>query len=173
MVKFKGKVFWVFCVIVFSKYVAPSHICSGVFYGFCIISFSKLVNVTWHDKRPFNQRFGLLSLPGDFNFWDLVNAASSASTVMFYHSCSFTFSFPFSIFPIQLADIFQAFVSPHIPFQNFYVVPLGRFFYHNLVFPNFSIEFFGVCLEDLILPVAFVRFIKSPFSLCFWLHCLL
>ena len=127
-----------------SKYVAPSHIRSGVFSGFCIISFSKLANVTWDDKRPFNQRFGLLSIPGDFNFWDLVNVASSASTVMFSHSCSFTFSFPFSKFPIQLADIFQEFVSPHIPFQNFYAVALSRFFYHNLVDCNFSIKFFGV-----------------------------
>ena len=60
-----------------SKYVIPSHIHSGVFSGFCIISFSKLVNVTLDDERAFNQKFGTLSIPGDFHFFDLIIAAFS------------------------------------------------------------------------------------------------
>ena len=107
-----------------SKYIVPSHIHSEVFSGFCIISFNKLVNVTWDDERAFNQKFGTLLIPGDFHFWDLVNASFSSSTVMFSHSYSFTFSFSFSIFPIQLADILQTFFSPHIPFQNFSILSL-------------------------------------------------
>ena len=108
-----------------SKYVVPSHLHFGVFSGFCIISLNKLVNVTWDDERAFNQKFEALSIPGDFHFWDMVNAAFSSSTVMFSHSGSFSFSFPFSIFPTQLADILQAFFSPHVPFQNFSILSLG------------------------------------------------
>ena len=74
-----------------SKYVVPSHIHLGAFSGFSIISFNNLVNVKWDDERAFNQKFGTLSIPGDFHSWDLVNVAFSSSTVMFSHSCSFTF----------------------------------------------------------------------------------
>ena len=62
-----------------SKYVVPSHIHLGAFPGFCIISFNNLVNVKWDGERAFNQIFGTLSIPGDFHFWDLVNAALSSS----------------------------------------------------------------------------------------------
>ena len=37
---------------------------------------------------------------------------------------SFTFSLSFSIFHFQLADILQAFLSPHIPFQNVPILSL-------------------------------------------------
>ena len=50
-----------------SKYVVPSHIHLGAFSGICIISFSNLVNVTWDDERPFNQKFGTLLITGDFH----------------------------------------------------------------------------------------------------------
>ena len=60
-------------------YVVPSHIHLGPFPGFSIISFNNLVNVKWDDEREFNQKFGTLSIPGDFHFWDLVNAALSSS----------------------------------------------------------------------------------------------
>ena len=108
-----------------SKYGVSSHIHSEAFSGFCIISFNNLVNVKRDNERAFNQKFGTLSIPGDFHFWDLVNAALSSSTVMFCHSCYFTFSFPFSILPIQLAYILQAFFSPNNPFQKFSILPLG------------------------------------------------
>ena len=121
-----------------SKYVVLSHIHLGAFSGFCIISFNSLVKVKWDDERAFNQKFGTLSIPGDFHFWDLVNAALSSSTVMFCHSCSFTFSFYFSILPIQLADILQASFSPHIPLAVFYTVLRWFFLYHDLLFSYFS-----------------------------------
>ena len=100
-----------------SLWVVESY--SGVFSGSCISSFSKLVNVTWDDKRT----FGTLSIPGDFHFWDLLNAVFSSCMVMFSHSCSFTFSLSFSIFSIQLADILQGFSSLHISIQNFSTLP--------------------------------------------------
>ena len=74
-----------------SKYVVPSHIHVVAFSGFSIISFNNLVNIKWDNERAFNQKFGTLSIAGDFHFWDLVSAALSLSTVMFCHSCSFTF----------------------------------------------------------------------------------
>ena len=126
------------------------------FPGFFIISFNKLVNVTWDDERAFNQKFGILSIPDDFHFWGLVNAAFSSSRVMCSHSSSFTFSFPFSIFPIQLADTFSGFFLSPYPFSK-----------------TFSIELFGIRLEDLVLPVEFVTFIKLSFRLCFYLYFLL
>ena len=49
-----------------SKNVVPLHIHLGAFSGFSIISFNNLVNVKWDDKRAFNQKFGTLSIPGDF-----------------------------------------------------------------------------------------------------------
>ena len=89
---------------------------------------------------------------------------------MFSNSCSFTFLFPFSIFSIQLAEILQAFFSPHIPFST---VLRWCFFYHNLVFPCFSVKLFEINLEDFILPVKFVMIIKSSFPLCSYLYFLL
>ena len=69
-----------------NKYVVPSHIHLVAFSGFCIISFNNLVNVTWDDERAFNQKFGTLSIPGDFYFWDLVDAALSSSTPFFINN---------------------------------------------------------------------------------------
>ena len=62
------------------------------------------------------------------------------------------------------------FLSPD-PFLTF----LYRwcFFYYNFHFRYFSIEVFGIRLEDFILPVKFVTFIKSPFPLCFYLEFML
>ena len=48
-----------------SKYVVPSHINSGVFPNF---AFSKLVTLMWGDEKTFNQKFGTLSIPGDFDY---------------------------------------------------------------------------------------------------------
>ena len=157
-----------------SKHIVSSHIYLGVFCGFCIISFNKLVNVAQVDERAFDQKFGTLSIPGDFHFWDLVNVAFNSITVTLSHSCSFTFSFHLSIFPAQLADILEAFfLSPYPLPELFYTVLRWYFFYHNLIFPHFFIEFFGIRLEDLILPVEFVTFIKSSFPLCSYLYFLL
>ena len=156
-----------------SKYLAPSHIHSGAFSGFWIISFSKLVNRTWDDKRAFKQKFGTLSILGDFHLWDLVNAAFSSRTIIFSHSCYVIFSFSFSILPIQLAHILQPFFPPH-PFPElFCTVVRWSFFCHRLVFRYFSIEFFGTSLENLILSLEFGTFIKSSFPLCFYLYFLL
>ena len=58
-----------------SKYVVPSHIHLGAFSGFGIISLNNLVNVKWDDEMTSNQESEILSIPGDFHFWDLVNAA--------------------------------------------------------------------------------------------------
>ena len=125
-------------------------------------------------KGHLTKNLEFLSIPGDFHFWDLVNAAFSSSMVTFSHSCSLTFLFPFYIFVTQLADILQAFFSSHFLFQNFPVLSLGGvFFYHNLVFPHFFVEFFGIRLEDLVLLVEFVTFIRSSFPLCFYLYFLL
>ena len=149
------------------------HIHSGVFSGFCIILFNKLVNVTWDGQRGFNQNFKTLSIPGDFHFGDLINAGFSSSTAMFFHSCSFTFLFSFSIFPIQLArHITRFFLYLHFFLELFYAVLRQCFFYRNLIFPYFSIEFFCICLEDLIFSVEFVTFIKS-FFVCSYLYFLL
>ena len=58
-----------------SKCVVSSHIHLGGFPGFCILSFNNLVNVKWDNERAFKQKFGTLSIPGDFHFWGLANAA--------------------------------------------------------------------------------------------------
>ena len=71
---------------------------------------------------PFKEKFGTFLFPGDFHFLKLVIAAFSLSAVMFFHSCSFTLSLSLSVLPIQLADIIQAFPSPHIPLQNFSIL---------------------------------------------------
>ena len=118
------------------KYVVTLHIHLGVLSGFFIISFNKIVNVTWDDEIAFDKKIGTLSVSCDFHFWDLVNAAFSSSTVVFPHSCYFNFPFPFSIFPIQLADKRQAFFSPHISFQNFFILSIhGTSFTMTWFFP--------------------------------------
>ena len=62
------------------------------------------------------------------------------------------------------------FLSPY-PFPELFdTVHRWLFFFHSLVFLYFSIEIFGVRLEDLILPVEFITFIKSCFPLCFYLY---
>ena len=64
-------------------------------------------------------------------------------------------------------------LSPYPFAEVFYTVLRWCFLYHNLVFSYFSIEFFGIRLKDIILPVKFVTFIKSSFPLCFYLYFLL
>ena len=65
------------------------------------------------------------------------------------------------------------FLSPYLFPELFYTVLRWCFFYHNLAFLYFSIEFFGIYLEDFILPAEFVTFIKLSFHLCFCLYSLL
>ena len=67
-------------LILASKFPCTSF--QEFFSAFCIISFNKLVNKKWDDERAFNQKFGTLSIPGDFHFGDLVNSAFSSSTVI-------------------------------------------------------------------------------------------
>ena len=69
-----------------SKYVVSLYIPLGAFSGFYVISFNNLVNVKWDDERAFNQKFGTLSIPGDFYFWDLADAALSSSTPFFINN---------------------------------------------------------------------------------------
>ena len=64
--------------------------------------------------------------------------------------------------------ITSSFLCPYLFPELYYTVLRWCFFYHNwMIFPYFSIEFFGIRLEDLILPVQLVTFIKSSFPLCF------
>ena len=160
-----------------SKYVVPSHIHLGIFTGFCIISLRKLVKVTWDDERAFNLKFRTSSIPCDYHFWDLVSATFSSSLVMFSYYCfprSLHFLISFLHIPYPACrHITGFFLSPY-PFTGLFCTVLRWcFFYHNLVFPNFSMGFFGIHLEDFIWPVKFVTFIESSFPLCFYLYFLL
>ena len=160
-----------------SKFVVPSHIHLGIFTGFCIISLSKLVEVTWDDERAFNLKFETSSIPRDYHFWDLVSATFSSSLVMFSHYCfphSLHFLISFLHIPYPACrHITSFFLSPYLFPELFYTVLRWCFFYHNLAFLYFSIEFFGIYLEDFILPAEFVTFIKLSFHLCFCLYSLL
>ena len=118
--------------MLFVLYVVPSHIHLGAFSGFSIISFNNLVNVKWDDGRAFNQKFGTLSVTGDFNFWNLVNAALRSS---------------FAI-PVSLASHF---LSPYYlsSFQTYYKlfslpISLCRSFLYcpQMVFPLPQLGFF-------------------------------
>ena len=124
---------------------------------------------------PFKEKFGTFLFPGDFHFLKLVIAAFSLSAVMFFHSCSFTLSLSLSVLPIQLADIIQAFPSPHIPLQNFSILSFRAVSFTIICFffPYFCIKFFGIRLEDFIFLVEYVAFIKLSSPLCFYLHFLL
>ena len=153
-----------------SKYSVPSHIC-WAFYGFWIISFSKLVNLTWGDERTFNPKFGTLSIPGDFRFWDMFNAFfSSSSAKCFPIPVHLLSHFLSPYFLSSLQTYYDFFLSPIFLSRNFFTVFRWCFFFHNLVFPYFSIESFAIRLEDPFMSVEFVTCIKSFFPLCFYLH---
>ena len=125
-------------------------------------------------KGHLTKKFGTLPIPSDFHFWNLVNAAFSSraviffhfqnlvnaafcsSTVMFSHFCLFNFSFPFSIFPIQLADILQFFFSPYSFPELFYIILKQCFFTINWFLPialqNFLVSVWKIlfCLQNLL-----------------------
>ena len=127
-----------------SKYVVPSHIHSGVFFGFCIISFNELVSTTWDNERAYNQKFGTLSIPGDFHFWDLVNAAFISSTVIFSHCCTFIFSF--SCFNSSL--ILR--ISLTLVILYFFISIVGFFVFGSLFYSILSID-----ISPLIVSISF------------------
>ena len=145
----------------------------GFFSGFSIISFTKLVNVTWDNKKEFYRKSGTLSIPGDFHFWDSVNAAISSSTIMFSHSVLLLSHYlsPYSISSLQIYC--KPFYLPISLSRTFVYCPWRCFFYNNLVFYYLSVKFLGISLENFILPVEFVTFIKSSFPLFFYLYFLL
>ena len=65
------------------------------------------------------------------------------------------------LYPVW-SHITSFFFSSHSFPELFYIVLRWCFFYYNFVFPYFSIEFFGIHQEDLILPVEFFAgFVQS------------
>ena len=87
--------------------------------------------------KSIKHKFGIFSIPGDFHFWNLVNAAFSSSTVMFLRSCCFTFSFSFSIFAVQLTDILESFFCLHTSFQDFSIQSLPKLGFSLFLYRTF------------------------------------
>ena len=95
----------------------------------------------------------------------------------------YAYVFPFLLFYFLISflhisypacrHITRFFLFPYPFSELFYNVLRWCFFYRNLILHHFSIEFLGIRLEDLIVPVEFATFIKSYFPLCFYLYFLL
>ena len=72
---------------------------------------------------------------------------------------------PYSLSSLQ--TYYKLFFPPYPSPELFNTAFRWCFFYLNLVFPYFCIEYFGIHVEEFVLLVKFVMFIKSSFPLSF------
>ena len=103
-----------------SKYILSSHI-NWVFYGFRIISFSKLVNVAWDFERTFKELCPLQVMSISVTC-SMLSSDQVQLNVFLYLFISFLILFFRISYPAS--KYITSFSSPHISFQNFFILSL-------------------------------------------------
>ena len=144
----------------------------------CLIFGTAIINKTsfWKSQHFFQKRMytHARTPPPPVRFCSLFSDALQLKYGYIFPFLFLYFLISFLHIPYPACRHLTSFFLFSYPFPElFYTVLRGCFFYHVSVFPYFSVEFFGIRLEDFILPVKFVTFIKSPFRLCFYLYFLL